>query len=55
MGRTVNQYYCEDCGLVFHTQKECKNNPKCPCCKSRNTDYEGSSLKIYLTGKRKKE
>jgi len=52
MSRTVHQFYCVDCGLVFHIKKTCRKNPKCPCCKSENTKYEGSSLKLYLTNKK---
>jgi len=52
MGRTVNQYYCEDCGLVFYVRGVTKKEPECPCCKSENTTWEGSSLKLYLANKR---
>jgi len=52
MGRTVNQYYCEDCGLVFYIKGSKKKDPGCPCCHSENTTWEGSSLKLYLANKK---
>jgi len=51
MGRTINQYYCEDCHYLFLIKGWCKN-VKCPCCKSKNVVWEASSLKLYLANER---